>query len=662
MEKNILEMDEYILIIFEKMMKIANSIFEMSKTKKEVSSKKIYLFFRLFDIFIFIKDGSFFLKSEFLDFLKVIDWMEPFYFKSSDEKIFEDIINFYKEKNFHEKTKNILKKDDKKEKAIFTIYHLQNDIFIEESFQKKISLLRENSLRNKGKLSNKERFSSMDNKVKEEKKIFSKYIFNLDDRLSHFKGYEKVLKQSAIKEFLLEIVNIKEIADRNNYYLYLVNRVRRGEKILHRSLYRDIKEKVEGLDTSILCNQILSILVEEKFSLEVLYKENKNFNNNSLVIIEALKKATKEGVIQNKDWSEIQKINSKENDEFFEGINLIFSDDCVNKLEIREKLKYKSFLLLEIFSILYPKYLKFLLSIMKNQQKNNSELISKDKKILEENQNEISLKNYTEIYIKENNIPEFTNKLIKKIEEENQIQSKNKIHLEILNKLKKFNKDNKIPSILNVDFENISEEILPDLLEILIKFYFIKQDSKFTIKDELTRYTITYLRLNDYISELKMYLKILEEIKKKNYKELREELEKQKKKQKENFTEESIQEKRAKSLIWIKSNSYIKWGEEYLKSIKMPSLTLSELEQEEKQYRKECDWYKSTMYIKYIYMKLYFDNLRDVESKNYFNEFYNIVRIYAESLEKALSTLSQTDKIKIDINLEEVLRILEFKV
>ena len=159
-----------------------------------------------------------------------------------------------------------------------------------------------------------------------------------------------------------------------------------------------------------------------------------------------------------------------------------------------------------------------------------------------------------------------------------------------------------------------------------------------------------------------MYLKILEEIKKKNYKELREELEKQKKKQKENFTEESIQEKRAKSLIWIKSNSYIKWGEEYLKSIKMPSLTLSELEQEEKQYRKECDWYKSTMYIKYIYMKLYFDNLRDVESKNYFNEFYNIVRIYAESLEKALSTLSQTDKIKIDINLEEVLRILEFKV
>lgn len=44
MEKNILEIDEYILIIFERMMKIANSIFEMSKTKREVSTKKIYLF------------------------------------------------------------------------------------------------------------------------------------------------------------------------------------------------------------------------------------------------------------------------------------------------------------------------------------------------------------------------------------------------------------------------------------------------------------------------------------------------------------------------------------------------------------------------------------------------------------------------------------------
>ena len=144
MEKNILEIDEYILIIFERMMKIANSIFEMSKTKREVSTKKIYLFFRLFDIFLYIKDGSFFLKNEFLDFLKVIAGMEPFYFKTSDEEIFKDIINFYKEKNFEENNKLTLTLENVKEEAIFMIYYLQNYVFINENFQKKINLLREN--------------------------------------------------------------------------------------------------------------------------------------------------------------------------------------------------------------------------------------------------------------------------------------------------------------------------------------------------------------------------------------------------------------------------------------------------------------------------------------------------------------------------------------
>ena len=100
--------------------------------------------------------------------------MEPFYFKSSDEEIFKDIINFYKEKNFEENNKLTLTLENVKEEAIFMIYYLQNYVFINENFQKKINLLRENSLRKKEKLSNKERFSSIDNKVKDEKKILVK--------------------------------------------------------------------------------------------------------------------------------------------------------------------------------------------------------------------------------------------------------------------------------------------------------------------------------------------------------------------------------------------------------------------------------------------------------------------------------------------------------
>lgn len=667
MEKNILEIDEYILIIFERMMKIANSIFEMSKTKREVSTKKIYLFFRLFDIFLYIKDGSFFLKNEFLDFLKVIAGMEPFYFKTSDEEIFKDIINFYKEKNFEENNKLTLTLENVKEEAIFMIYYLQNYVFINENFQKKINLLRENSLRKKEKLSNKERFSSIDNKVKDEKKNFSKNIFDLDDRLSHFEGYEKILKQSAIKEFLLEIINIKETADRNNYYLYLVNRVRRGEKILHRSLYRDIKEKVEGLDTSILCNQISSILLEEKFPLETIYKENKNFNNNNLAIIEALKKATKEGQIQIEDWSEIQKINFKEKKVFSEGINLIFSKkeqdntsnicDYAKELEMKENLKYKGLFFLEIFSIVSYEKLKYLLFMLKDQKKYILENFLENKKKLEENKKNISLRNYMEIYITEQNIPDLINKLVEKLKEENKIQAKPTTNLVVLNKLKKINKDKKIPSTLKIKLENISEEILPDFLEILIKFYFIKQDSKFTIKDELTRHTINYLRLNDYISELKMYLKILEEIKIKSHKELREELEKQKiNKQKINFMEEKIQERRAKDLIWVESSSYIQRNKKYLKSIKMsPSFNLK---QEEEQYRKEYKHYKSTIYIKYIYMKLYFDNSITVASRNYFDEFCSIIRIYIELLERALITLNPFDKIFTDMYLNQLINQL----
>ena len=47
--------------------------------------------------------------------------MEPFYFKSSDEEIFKDIINFYKEKNFEENNKLTLTLENVKEEAIFML-------------------------------------------------------------------------------------------------------------------------------------------------------------------------------------------------------------------------------------------------------------------------------------------------------------------------------------------------------------------------------------------------------------------------------------------------------------------------------------------------------------------------------------------------------------
>ncbi len=661
MERSILEIDDFILIILERMKKIIDSIFDGEKINQEVSLKKIENFFKLLDIMFYIKDMSLFLKKEYSEpdgVIHTIDNIFLNYPEKFDEKlnenIFKNILEFYKRKSSIEELSSINYNEETRY-AIRVLYTFKEKGFL----KRKMDLLKDEKLKENQDLT--KRLEPIEGKVKDEKKQFCENIFDLEKRLSHFKGYDVHLKQSSIKEFLLEVINIKETANDGNFYLYLVNRRRRAEKNFHRIMYKDIKHKKEGIDTSILCNQITSNILAKNYPLEELSKENKNFYDECSLI---------SNLIKDRNICEIKKIFLKDVKEFKSGYEEIFyKKESMTKETFpynwKEKLKNKGYLLLEMFSIMEPQNIKYLLDVIKESKKDILEFNLKNRSRLEENQNKISLRDYNNEYINREDLKELLAELKKrtkseiKSSKEKRNKAKYRAYLAIKKLIKQVEKTNKISNINKIELEKISDENLPQILKMLIRFFQIKEDSKFTIKDELARYTITYLRVNDYIAELKMYLRILEEINKKSCQELNDELKKYKKIQEKNFPEERIQEKRSNELIRSIGNDYIK-GKYYSKSIKMKPL---DLKQEEGQYIKEYNYYKSILYIKYIQMKLYFNDASVFPcSKKYFEEFCNLIQIYIELLESTLDTLGIYDKINIDMHILQIIEKTNLKI
>ena len=657
MTEYIFDIDELILFILKKMEEISASIFfkfgkksdkksnEENNDKKsdEKNSKPFQMFCELLNILLYVKEQSILFKKKCPDFFIFLDELKPFY-----KLDFSNINLSLEMRNSFKNNENI----DNDIKSFFRALNLLHSFFNKEELKNFLNnFYYIKDLYNKG----------LDEKVRNEKKQFYKKVFNLEKKIAYFeehedRGYNNRLKKSTIKEILLDLINIKKEFDDENCCLYLVNRKRKGNTRTY-ELYNDIQQKTEGINTSILCDQLLSRVSEKTYPLEIIDKEDLYFDKKCISLI---------NFISTKNYNKIVKLSFQEKKNFLEEKELLtqkpFKSWFDTRYEHFEKLKNNLYFILETFSILHPEYIKELTNIIKKKEGEIKNYNLENQIRLQKSNIKVSL--LSKEYIDKRNNNKELQKSLNKIKEWLKVQI-SKQNSQIINDKKNNNifKENKklLKELENINNEknkgcayklkinclkNIPDEILIPFLKSYIQFFLTKQDSKFTVKDELLRNIVVYLRINDYIAELKMHLKILEDLKDKENKYLVKELEKQETIYKENCISESLLEKSIENFVLVKSQSSVKAG--IYNKCKINKKTKKEYKDQEEPYLKLYRYKNAILYIKYIKLKFYFYNNSVFSKNNYFNDFYILLNTYTSLIESILDTTNLYDKVNID--------------
>lgn len=464
-------------------------------------------------------------------------------------------------------------------------------------------------------------------KIDNEKEQFNKNIYDLFKKVKHLNGYDEDIRRRAINEFLFDILCIKEKTDTDKTkLLYEKFGRRRGENSTY-ALYKDLNNKSEGLDTTNFCDELFNLILESSSLKSEVYEIKQEYIDYNKTISDSL-------VLGKKDlFLKAQKYLKEKNDKILklkiEKTGKMGTDSIFYEYLYIEKLKYLLYEIIECEFILKP----------------------------EEIENTVNLEDYINNTVLENitKLDNFFKNTSKSISE------KSKSYLE--------NYEEKYKRIYKEDYFKIKIEELQKLnnedfinkLEKYLYIYLAKIDIKNTIKDYLAINFISWLKCNDFIAELNMYIKILNELKDMKEKELNGKLNNLIKKLKKI----SIKEKMKKNLFkethesFVSSKGiFIKEKLSYEKKEMKKVQDKSYIEILSKNYNQEYEEYKNIIFIKFIRLKLY---LLKKGQEIYFNDFIEIIKLYSNALNKGLQISTQLNlKEEIDKNFcNKVIKELE---
>lgn len=449
-------------------------------------------------------------------------------------------------------------------------------------------------------------------KINNEKEQFNKNIYNLLKKVEHLSGYDEDIRRRAINEFLFDILCIKEKADiEKTKLLYEKVGRRRGENSTY-ALYADLNKRSEGLDTTNFCDELFNLILESSSLKSEVYEIKQEYIDYNKTISDFLILGKEDSFLK------IQKSLEEKNNKILKlkiqvtektGTDAIFYEYLY-----LEKLKYFLYEIIECDFILKPEKIgnivnseNYISNSVSENIKKLDDTFKKASKAVSENSKRY-LENYEQKY--------------KKIYKEDYF----KIKIEELQKLN------------NEDFIN--------KLEKYLYIYLAKIDIKNTIKDYLAINFILWLKCNDFIAELNMYIKILNELKDMKERELEERLANLLKKLKKASTKEKMKKnvfKKAHESFVCSKEIFIKEKLSYEKKEMEKDQNKSYIEILSKNYNQEYEEYKNIIFIKFIRLKLY---LLRKGQKIYFNDFIEIIKLYSNALNMGL-------KISTQLNLKE---------
>lgn len=325
----------------------------------------------------------------------------------------------------------------------------------------------------------------LNKKIENEKKSFKAYIFDLNQKLINFE-YPSEYKKLGVNEFITDIVLIKEKINSNKIISYQINRIISKNKNsietknYMKQFYQDISDQFEGLDTSNYAKLLLENIASKKLlDISLVEKIREDYINICNDLLLDSSRENNKNIFSNLN----KKLKLCEKDLEFERKN----NNGFSIVNISEKTKYFGILGIEYFLILTPnlakqilQYENFIIDILKlNADRIEYNSINVSKKAKEKYYRNSAQAKYQEKFNEEYN-PKIINRYL----------NSRDINLE--------EKEKVIDGYLNIEFDNQK-----------------------TIKDFLTYTYFSWLRLNDLLAEIKLYLNLLDtpEIKLKSKKE-----------------------------------------------------------------------------------------------------------------------------------------------
>lgn len=325
----------------------------------------------------------------------------------------------------------------------------------------------------------------LNKKIENEKNSFKKYVFDLTQTLANLE-YSFENKRIGINEFITDIILIKEKINSEKIISYQINRILSKNKDAletknyMKTFYTDIYNQVEGLNTSIYVNLLLEKIASKKLiDTSVVKKVREDYIDicNEFILNSSIEKSKN-------IFNELKKnLNLYLKNSDFE----IKFNNGASIENISEKVKYFGILGIEFFLILYPNLAKQFLyqeEKIKNMLKSVADKIENNSINVSKRAKEKYYRNSAQTKYQEKFNEEYNPKII------NEYLNSRDINLE--------EKEKVIDGYLNIEFDNQK-----------------------TIKDFLTYTYFSWLRLNDLLAEIKLYINLLDapEIKLKSKKE-----------------------------------------------------------------------------------------------------------------------------------------------
>lgn len=525
-----------------------------------------------------------------------------------------DIINLKEIINLIEDNiENYTGEDKEKLEEIKKVFETRRQKIPDEYYDAKKRILEEKELKY-------DESDSIENRLKkrlsDERKNFEKVFFKLENRVKYLVGYKEDIKTQGINEFLYKLIDIRDRGNNDeNIILYLSAKMY-SNKAVNQFMYYYIEKKSKGLNTTGFSDMVLGAFLE----LDPLHKEVEKSQVQKLNIDNFLKIKLESNLEKYlKDTFYYLKKNLC-NDSFTLKIrteNIIFSNDELENTTIffketypkAESIKWSFYLYLEFFSIVEPQNIKKMLFKLRLKKNNILEIIENKKKTILFNQANIdgqeSINNITE--------------------------EEKKLNIE--------------------ELRNVSKENFISLLE-KYKLTFLKKRSAIeSIGTSLSIGLIDWLKLNDFISELKFYLEIIERVSNTSKIDI-EKIIKKKNNISPNFDSfykkiSYIDEKFENSSFNNKSHNFI---------IQKPKISINRREFF-KEYTKLYKDYEVFLEIKFMKIKLYF--ISNYKSKDYFTEFKALIEAYIKILETAQKNHDGSIAFSREIIINELIKDLD---
>lgn len=424
-----------------------------------------------------------------------------------------------------------------------------------------------------------------DNRVRNEKKNFNTYIFDLNERISYL-AYEDSLKKEAINDFLYDLITIKERnSAEEEILLYQVNSRRRNEKNFSYNFYKDLSK--DGLEITVLCELVFRYILNIDSLQDIVeYSKIENIKYNIEFI---------ENINTTFDFSNLLKKINLKNSSFLtlkeEEKKEIYLERAYYKY--LENIKYNFYQQIEIISLNNPEKIKSIIQFIKAKESKIIFRLEENKKIIKEKTLNTSKKIFLKIEKEE--YKEKTGREWKKFS---------------IEQLKKLPIDDFIFYFSEYQY-----------------FFFMEESDKATIKDFLARCFINWLKFNQLIIEITLYLKLIKEVKymknsifEKKYRTLKNKYEKKDKDYFLNLFNEDIQY----SHIKISSSRGVFEAKDYI----INSSKIDRIKKYEKAYKQ----YEEFLLYKFCCIKKFF--ITKYKNDKYFLDFSELINEYLNLLIK----------------------------